>query len=570
MPEDSAATQLPASQSKTVWWQRTWFLALLLFTAVLVNNSELIFKTHYYEAEDYAANSLQVLKAKQFHETVGNYCRFGFHHPGPAFFYLMAWGEIVFHDVASIVPTPFNGQLIALYALSAFFLGATIRLIAAKLSRPAAAVFVGLSLLFAAWHFGAVSKFFEFIPGYLGFLTPWLPCLIVLPFLCFVVAAGSVAAGAGKDLPLMTLAGCFLVHGHVAMPLFFVPLTLFAYGGLWREIGRAGRRPWNVFRRQHWVAAGTIALFLAPMAVDLLTSEPNNLTLIVRHLRTTYGEGKGIGQSLLYFLHFGAYAAAPSNQPIPAFEAYDAATLRSFVLLHWRAYACWLGSIFLFIGTTRGTQSVPEGITKFRRRICGALIVAIGLSVVWGCVQEGPMFDYNALFIFAIYYAWLLVVALSIAFWVAERCPPRIQLVGVMALLLVVAAAFVHERRRFRGAANNEAQRQFAASVEQGLILDPRQPKFLNFDAEVNGQAERVALFLERRGVRWWVREEWPLVFGEERIIRPGKASQPVPTLDSSFWRVALRSNSAKTGGDPNAAVLPLTPEVDLVIHRGK
>jgi hypothetical protein len=348
-----------------------------------------------------------------------------------------------------------------------------------------------------------------------------------------------------------------------------VPLTLFAYGALWVEIGRTGARPWNVFRRQHWIAAGIIALFLAPIAVDLVTSDSNNLTLILRHVRTTYGAGKGIVQSLLYFLHFGAYAAAPSNQPIPAFEAYDAATLRSFFLLHWRPYALWLGSILLFVVTTRRTQSEPEGITKFQRRICIALIITTGLSVVWGCVQEGPMFDYNALFVFAIYYAWLLVVALSVALWAAERCSARVHLAGVIALMLAVTAACMHERRRFRGATSNGAQRQFADSIEQALVLDPAQPKFLNFDSEANGQAERVALFLERRGVRWWVREDWPLVFGEEHIIRPGKASQPVPTLDSSFWRVALRSNSVKTG-DPSAAVFPLTPAVDLVVHRGK
>src|SRR5256714_543798 len=457
MSKGSAATRFPASESNTPWWQRTWFLALLLFAAVLLNNSELIFNTRLYEADDFAANSLQVLKAKHFNETLGNYCRFGFHHPGPAFFYLFGWGEIVSHDVLPFVPTPFNGQLIALYALSAFFFGATIALIAAKLSRAAAGWFVGVSLLFAAWHFGAASKFFEFIPGYLGFLTPWPPCFIVVTFLCFVVAAGSVAAGYGKDLPLMTLAGCFLVHGHVAMPLFVVPLALFAYGALWREIRCAGGQPWNLFRRQHWLAAATIALFLAPIVTDLLISEPNNLTRIVRHLRTSYGEGKGILQSLCYFLHFGAYAGAASDQPIPAFEAHDAATLRSFFLLHWRPYAWWLGSILVFIVTTRRTQPDLPGT-----------------------------------------------------------------------------------------------------------------PKFLNFDSEANGEAERVALFLERRRIAWWVREDWPLVFGEERIVRPGKTNQSVLTLSSSFWRIALRSNPAKTGGDPNATVLPLTSEFDLVVHRGK
>jgi hypothetical protein len=180
------------------------------------------------------------------------------------------------------------------------------------------------------------------------------------------------------------------------------------------------------------------------------------------------------------------------------------------------------------------------------------------------------MFDYNGLFIFAIYYAWLLVVALSLALWIESRCPARFQLVGLIALMLAVALAFAHERRRFRGAASNDAQRQFAASVERALILDPSDPKFVNFDSEANGQAERVTLFLERRGVRWWVREDWPLLFGEERIIREGKSNQPAPTLSSSFWRVALRSNPAKTEGDPNAIVLPLTSEIDLVVHRAK
>src|SRR6188768_131510 len=116
----------PSLPDKAAWWQRTWFIAAILFVAVLLNNSELVFNTPFYEADDYAANSLQILKAKQGRETLGHYCRFGFHHPGPAFFYLFGWGEMLFFDAARLVPTPFNGQLIALYLLSAFFLGATL------------------------------------------------------------------------------------------------------------------------------------------------------------------------------------------------------------------------------------------------------------------------------------------------------------------------------------------------------------------------------------------------------------------------------------------------------------
>lgn len=573
-------------QRKPPWWSRTSVLTAIIFAAILLNNSEVLFRSPLYEADDYAANSLQVLKAKQFRETLGNYSRFGFHHPGPAFFYVFGWGEILFFDITHVVPTPFNGQLIALYALSAFFFGASLALIAARLG-SATPWFVGLSLLFAAWHFAAVGKFFEFVPGDFGLLCPWPPAFIVLPFLCFIVAAASVAAGDGKNLFLMTLAGCFLVHGHVSMPLFVGPVTLTAYGALWLEARRIGQRSWKLFPRQHWLAGATIALFLLPIAIDFFTAHPSNLERISRHLRTDYGEGKGLLQSLLYFLHFGAYAAYPSRWPIPTFETFDASGVLSFFVLHWRAYALWLGSVLLLITLTRTElrgQSEQPGIKTFRQRMYLLLVIATGLSLVWGSMQEGPMYDYNSLFNFAIYYGWLLVIALTAAVWIENKFslwharralsappswPARMRMVGLIALILAAAAALRQERRHFRASADKEQQRLFAASVDRALSLDPAQPKFLNFDWQANAQAARLAVYLERRGIRWWVREEWPLQFGEDRVIKNDRTDQPVPTLSSSFWRTALHSNAA-TEGDPRVIVLPLTPEFDLVIRPGR
>jgi hypothetical protein len=547
----------------------------------------LLFRSHHYEADDYAANSLQVLRAKQFRETLGHYCRFEFHHPGPAFFYVFGLGEFLFFDAIPVVPTPFNGQLIALYALSAFFFGAPLALIASRLG-AASPWFVGLSLIFAAWHFGAVGKFYAFVPGDFGLLCPWPPCFIVLPFLCLIVAAASVATGSGKDLPLLTLAGCFLVHGNVAMPLFVGPLTLIAYGALWRETGRMGRRPWNLYPRQHWLAAATIALFLLPIAVDFFTAHPSNLERIIWHLRTEYGPGAGLLQSSLYFLHFGADAGYPSRWPIPTFETFDVPGLLSFFLLHWHAYSLWLGSILVLITVTRvGLTGHSEGerIPKFRKRMYLMLAAATGLSLVWGSRQEGPMYDYNSLFNFAIYYGWLLIVALAtaafiesrLAFWrsrapnpAAQQWRVRMRLLGVTAIALAAVIALRHERRRFRAASDDDQQRLFAESVERALKLDPAEPKFLNFDWQANVQATRLAVYLERRGIRWWVRENWPLQFGQDRIIKLGRTDQPVPTLSSSFWRVSLNSNPNRTEGDANAILLTLSQGTDLVIHPGK
>lgn len=213
-------------------------------------------------------------------------------------------------------------------------------------------------------------------------------------------------------------------------------------------------------------------------------------------------------------------------------------------------------------------------VAKFRRRLGLILVIGTGLSLAWGTMQEGPMFDYNSLFNFAIYYGWLLVLALTAALWIEKRVSARRSRVAqsavLIALVLITAAAFILERRRFRATPNEKEQRRFAAAVDNALAFDPIQPKFLNFDWQAGGQTTRVALYLERRGIRWWVREDWPLHFGAEHILKPGQPDHPVPTLSSSFWRVTQNSNPIATEGDPRAIVLPVAPGYDLVIHPGK
>ena len=567
-----------------IWWQRTWLLAVVLFAIILLNNSQLIFHSRIYEQDDYAADSLQILKAKQFHETLGHYCRFQFHHPGPAFFYLFGWGELLFSDGLKLVPTPFNAQLIVLYGLNAFFLSAALMIVARRL-RKGRSWFLALALLLAAWHFGAVGKFYDFIPGHLGLFCIWPPCLLVLPFLCFIVAAAAVASGEIKELPLMTLAGCLVVHGYAVMPLFVGPLTLLAYGACVLQFRKTRtdktKWPWQIAPGAHWLAAGTIALFLLPMVVDLVTAHPNNLQRVLRHLETSSTERKSVVQSLLYFLHFGAYSAYPNNNSIPALESFDWPGTLSFFTVHWKAYGLWLAVLALSVVLARQrrrTNQIEEpGDAEFRRfRQWFGLILfaAIALTIVWGCIQEGPMFYYTSLFNFAIYYGVLLLFALLSAQWLEERvpkCPRRLVLAGRIALCAGVIAAFVHEARRFRSMTPDQAeQAQFAAAIEQALKLDPVEPKFLNFDWQAGGQTARLALYLERRGCNWLVREDWALYFGEERIVREGKPGQPAPTLASSFWRVGLHSNSSNLASPPNANVFPLTADYDLIVNPGK
>lgn len=583
------------------WRWSTAVLAVAIFAAVLLNNARPIFYVPHYEMNDFAANSLQIIRAKHFAPVLGHYCRFGFYHPGPAFFYVYAASEALFHDALHLVPTPFNAQLIGLYALSAFFFSATLGVIRKRLDGAARAWFLSIALLLAAWHFGAVGEYYKFMPGRFGLFCIWPPCVLVFPFLCFLIAGASVAAGGGKDLPLMTLAACFLVHGYVGMPLFVVPLTLVVYGSLLLRLrpGRSGDRawPWQAFPRPHWVACAIILLFLAPIVIDLLTSTPSNLRLIVEHLQNGYGERKGLLRSILYFVHFGAYAPYPNSNTIPAFEHYDLRGTLEFFGTHWRAYGLWLIVIVTPLLLMKGKVSfssrqkeiqnedfsMPD-LRSFLTRMYLVLGFAIVLTIVWGHIQEGPMYYYNALFNFAVYYGLLLIFAVTAAQSIAREklarlaapksesrnWPSKLVRLGPSFIALAAVTVFACEARHFRYRPQDAQQQQvFATTMERALKSDLIQPKLLSFEGEAWAETVSVALYLQRAGVDWYVADyapSIPLLFGRDRAIPDKETAGRLPK--ASVWRIVSTESSVNIlAKEPGLVALPLAKDIDLLIR---
>ncbi|HEX7516209.1 MAG TPA: hypothetical protein VF345_02870 [Chthoniobacterales bacterium] len=594
--------KVPRSKAVPRWWSRTPVLAAIIFAAILLNNAHVIFQSYQYEMNDFAIESLQVQEAKRFHLLVGHCCRFGFHHPGPAFAYVYALGEALFYDATHLVPTPFNAQLIALYALSAFFFSATLTVVARQLGRAWSRWFMGFSLLVAAWHFGAVGRFFDFIPGPPGFFSIWSPCVYILPFLCFLVAGASVASGAGRNLPLMTLAGCFLVHGHCAQSSFVVPIALLAYGGLVYHRAVVGPGPaiwpWRAFPRQHWFAAALIGAFLVPIVIDVATVHPNNISLILDHVQTGHGDRKGLLRSLLYFLHFGAYTPYPNSNFLPAFEAFDAPGTILFFRTHWRAYGLWLLVVLLPLAMLRRRATRPpdcrvpadgdadhpaeNGVTRFLLWMYIILGTAILLTLVWGCLQEGPMYYFNAFFNFAIYYGFLIILALVAALWMEDRISSyhlassplqagtwrnRLSRAGPAMIALAAIAVLVQEARRFRSIPwNQDQQRMFATSMERALRIDPVKPKILIFEGPAWGEAVGVALYLQRARCPWTVLSYSPmipLIFGRTRAITDVQTEAP---SNSSTWRMLLKENASLLKDNQEWNVLPLSKNIDLAI----
>lgn len=555
--------------------RRTALLSAIIFVALLVNNVEYIFGTELYEQFDAAANSLRVLRAKEFKETVGHYSRFGFNHPGPVLFYLYAFGEAVFYDWLRLVPTPFNAQKIPLFAVTSLFLGSTVAIAAAHMEKSARRLFVPLALLFGAIHFAAAGRAYAFIPVDNGILSSWPGCTVVAPFACFLVAAASVATGKARHLPWLVIAACFLVHGHVAMPLFVVPLTILAYALMTRRL-RAQMRlwPWQAFGKQHYAAGAMIALFLLPIGINSAGETPSNLALIAKHVANE-SERKPLLHSLLYFLQFGAYAPSGLQGHIPLYDPTHGGEVAQYFRARAVTYAAWLVittiALLPLVSRRGAVPSTAASIAagRFLNAMGLLLGVAIALTLVWGCLQTGEMYYFNAFFNFAIYYLIALTSVAVAALWTAARlahCDARTSDWGIRWTSVVLAGAalftFVWQSDGWRPRpVDVGAQQTFIRGVKEALAEDPAPEveKIVVFDAEGGLYILGVALQLERHRRSFRVDSEFPVarvIFDRERVLsRDLEHSHAHSRL---VWRVIKDGSAASAFAAEHAQVRPL------------
>ncbi len=156
---------------------------------------------------------------------LGNYSRWGFNHPGPAFFYLYALGEKVLHDWLHLVPAEMNAHILTIILLNTAFLFGSIRIIACYCRSR---LFLPTALAISLYFIYAVNLT---IPGS-AVVSVWPPHVILFCFLFFITASASVASGNLKQLPWAVFAGLMLVHGHVAQPVFVIAIGTFAVAAL--------------------------------------------------------------------------------------------------------------------------------------------------------------------------------------------------------------------------------------------------------------------------------------------------------------------------------------------------
>src|SRR5581483_11412067 len=289
-PSRPARSRYMAQRRRPVY---LWAAPFAVLLAVLCVRNRFLFTQKLYEQGDGGANSILIAQAKHFTLLTGNYSREGFHHPGPAYMYVQAAGEFLLRDLLHAVPTAWNAHMLAVFALNCGFAALAV-LIGYGWTRSPAGVLVPVALVAAA----AVWQ-----PGMLN--SDWMPYMYVVPYLVFVLAVASVAAGAVRDVWIVALSGWLLIHGHACF-LFFVPLLIACAVALlaWRHGPRAVLARFTSERRIWLPVAVISALFLLPIAVNLALHWPGDFGKYLSYGKSGRAGGHGPSQITHYLLWF--------------------------------------------------------------------------------------------------------------------------------------------------------------------------------------------------------------------------------------------------------------------------
>jgi len=385
-----------------------WWVVAAGTTALLVLlcvRNRFLFTTRLYEDADMGANSILIEQARHFTLLVGNYSRDRFHHPGPAYMYVQAAGESLFWAWLHVVPTAWNGQLIATYALSSMFL--------------ALVVGVGYgwtgSLRGAAACFAAVVALAALHPGVLS--TDWMPYMYVPAYVAFLVAAASVAAGRARDAWIMALTGWFLIHGHASF-LFFVPVISCAVlaAVLWprrhqpRDLGTS-IRSFFATQRRVWVPVAVIsAVFAFPIVLNLALHWPGQFGLYLKYTSSKKAGG------------------------------HSAARVVSDALWYWWAYRdAWVSGLVTVAGC-----AVAAAVTRWlaparlRRFLIALLAINAVSSLAFLYYAATGIDDLSSHYIGYFYWSAPVITLLVIAVGVIEALP---QPLGAVAVTVAAALA---------------------------------------------------------------------------------------------------------------------------------
>ena len=448
---------------------------------------------------DFAVDEIFLIRSTHFAQLVGNYSRFGWDHPGPAWFYALD----LFYVPLGSQSWAFTAATLALHAIAAGLIVA----VAWRIGGPALAAITTLALLaFVAEMGGEV------------FAIPWPPFAIILPIVLLLLLAALAAGGSLPAAIGALLVGSYEAQLHVGtaavVGVVLVAMVVIGWvAGGWRA---AFRRP---RLGQHRLMLPVMVLGLAalvamwvPVAIDQLTGHPGNLRLLARffflshqpHHRLQDGVS-ALGRMLAVF---------PFGHVPPGQEA-DFSTLPVRRLL----------IVAGFVGLSAALAVAGALLRDRVAQWLGVLLVITTGVLVWSISRViGDLYAYFLYWVSAMPLVLLIgwaaiVIKANPGRWLpAPVRPLAIRALGAALALVVVLGAGL-ESNAFVPPAMNKVRASNSATVaqltDQVLASAPEQPVLITISTlDAWPTAAGVSLQLVKRGWPVTVRPEYVFMFG--------------------------------------------------------
>ena len=208
---------------------------------------------------DQAILEIYTLHAARGLWTLGPYSQFGWHHPGPLYFYLLAPVYLLSgHKTIALHLGAFAINLLSVSAI-----------VYTLFRHGAAPIACAVAVALAAY----LVRLEPLVSSY------WNPHIVIVPATLYLVVSAAVAAGQPRALPASVIVGSFLAQTHVSL----VPYVFVLGSGAWAAFWWCERRQERTesFR---WVLASASVLLLVWLLpiVEQATGSPGNLTRIVQ------------------------------------------------------------------------------------------------------------------------------------------------------------------------------------------------------------------------------------------------------------------------------------------------
>jgi len=211
---------------------------------------------HWHPAGDEALAVLRIRDVGGAHTPLlGAWSRWGWSHPGPALFWLLAPFERVLGN---------DGVLIGA-ALTAGVAAVGTVFVARIVGGTRFAVFTAVGVVVLVHGLGATTIF-----------DPWNPWVAVVPFLLTVMCVAGAVAGHPRLLIAAVAVGSFVVQAHVGYVGLVGVLVSIAFVTV-------AVRSWRVAG----VAAAVGLVMWLPAVVEQLRGHPGNLGLLVKYIRSS-------------------------------------------------------------------------------------------------------------------------------------------------------------------------------------------------------------------------------------------------------------------------------------------